>query len=606
MTIENLLFYDGYGKPLNLELDTENNVWKGSYYFKNIPIALFDTLNILMLEMYNDELRYPIMTTGTSGDDSFNYYWKEDQAAYFLYTVKNDPELKIPYIYPEDTITIDYDDLLTNARMPMQTNVAFNPYQEEPMERILYCDFNGVRVLELSFYGTGIYEDYRFSSWLVNFGVKFHVEDAYIIKDYDIKEAKPNWKLINEKRKEILVNKEQIFPYVGSYIGLINMIDVLGYRDILELKEYLVKRNVNSPQYNDYTLFSINELLERGVASVYNNKQLSLNRTTDDIKDMYTKTGFLALSYKFTVPSEDTDELGLPIVESTTEFDSDEIFYKLYRMKQFLEKDYLPTNVIIRDIIGEYIFFNNYILKNWKDDIDIRSYIYQQPLTVTVEQDIHRDIVDLNIFRRQEYTDGITWPRDTINETEYNFINRNQLWTPEENAALAAIIRTYYEQIKSDKIDTITSDLYWEAYSDNETPIGCPVIFNLGFEPLAALDYTNVITNELNDYYTAYNIEYRNVFEVEWRILKQDDKPYDFTIRGHIDDYKTLAHILPYQGTYNVEVKGYDLMGGYSNQWQMEITVVSDSEPAIYAIAKIPDKFTDKVSELTNSVVEDY
>lgn len=602
MKIEKLSFYDGYGKPLNLEYDTDNELWKGSLYFKEISVALFDTINLLIVEITEGGVQYPKLNP----DDTILFDWKEEEKSFFLYNVKNDPELRIPYIYPEDSISIVYDSNLSSARMPIQINTAFNPSQELPVERVLYGTYNDKRFLELTLYGTGIVEDYRYINWLTNFGIKLHVVDAVSMKEYDIKESKPDWKHINEKRKELLVGKEEFFPYVGSYIGLINIIDIFGYRDLLEVKEYLVKRNLNAPEYNDYTLFSINELLERGVANIYNSEQISLNRTTDDIKDMYAKTGFLALTYKFTIPSEETNDLGLPIIETTSDFTPDEVFFKLYRLRQILEKEYLPTNILIRDIIGEYIFFNNYILKNWKDDIDIRSYIFQQDLTITKHPDFHRDVIDLNIFRRKEYVNGIDFPRDRINNSDYDFINREQNWTPAENAALIDIIEDYYKLLVSDENDEIINEIFWETYNDSNVPIGCPIIFELGFDPLNAIEYTNIITDDLNEYYTAFNIEYRNIFEVEWQITKQDDNSYKYSIRGHVDDYKKIGHFLPYMGTYDIQVIGYDLMGGYSNKWETSITIVSDSNPAIYALAKIPDKFTDKVSKLGNTIVEDY
>lgn len=606
MNIENLSFYDGYGKPLNFKYDETNSVWTGSLHYKEISVALFDTINLLMVEFTNDTPYYPTLTT----NDEIKFYWKEavdeDERAFFLYSVSLEDETNIPYINIIDDHTITYNSNLTNAGFPIQTNIAFNPYDDQPVERVLYATFNGIKFLELTFYGVGEMEDYRFQTWLTNFGIKLHADDAVVVADYDIKEGKPDWVKINDKRKELLVNKEEYFPYVGSYVGLLNMIEIFGYSDILEVKEYLKKRNLDSPEYNDYTLFSINELLERGTATVYNQKSVSLNRTTDDLHDMYRKTGLLALTYKFTIDSGDTDENGLPVVTSTTDDTPNEVFYKLHRLKQILEKDYLPTNVMIRDIVGEYIFFNNYIIKNWKDDIDIKSYQYQQELTITISPVFHRDVVDLSIFRKQTNSTNLVYPRDTINNSNFDFVNRSQMWTPEENAALVAIIGDYYELVKPESSTKITSELSWEDYADYDTPLGCPVIFSLGFEQLTAMDYTNVITGDLNDYYTAYNIEYRNIYEVEWRILKEDDQPYDFNIRGTVEDYRTLAHILPTTGTYSVQIIGYDFMGGYSNQWELEITIVNNSTPEIYTIIKVPDKFTDDINKLGNTAVMDY
>jgi hypothetical protein len=101
--------------------------------------------------------------------------------------------------------------------------------------------------------------------WLNNFGIKFNREDAQILKNYDLKENLPDWKDVNLARKEILVNRDQIYPYVGTYKGLINLVNILGYRDVLKVKEYWQNVEVNSPYYKKFAQVDITDMMDDGI-----------------------------------------------------------------------------------------------------------------------------------------------------------------------------------------------------------------------------------------------------------------------------------------------------------------------------------------------------
>ena len=67
-------------------------------------------------------------------------------------------------------------------------------------------------------------EDERLKILLGNFGRKLNAEDAFILRDSDPEEPLSDYQLVNLKRKELLLEGHQIYPYLGSYKGLINAI----------------------------------------------------------------------------------------------------------------------------------------------------------------------------------------------------------------------------------------------------------------------------------------------------------------------------------------------------------------------------------------------
>ena len=50
MNIQNLQFFDKFGKNLNLDFNLEGNFWEGTIYFPELSVYLFDNENIFILE----------------------------------------------------------------------------------------------------------------------------------------------------------------------------------------------------------------------------------------------------------------------------------------------------------------------------------------------------------------------------------------------------------------------------------------------------------------------------------------------------------------------------------------------------------------------------
>jgi len=598
MNIQKLSFFDGYGEPLNLLFDNEQQLWQGTYYFEELSVSLFDTVNLIFAELVNDVANYPNLMS----NDEVTFELSSD--VFFLYKIKYDNNSNLHYIEKQDSVSVTYEELLANTRMPMQINVAFNPIDEIPVEATLVGKLNGVVFLELKLYGVGIIEDVRFNNWLINFGIKFHKNDAQLLENYELEEANPDWKLINAKRKELIVSKEEIIPYIGSYRGLVNIMKIFGYSDIVDIKEYLVKKNINNPEYSDYTLFSISELLKYGIADVYDSNLNMVVSDTEEMHKIYQKSGFLALAYKFTDVSGDYDDMGLPIVEMTSDDNPDEVFHKLYKLKSVLEEKYLPTNFVIRDIIGEYVYFNNIIIKIWTDDTKITNFQNNQNLRIDIEPKMNYGIVNLKEFHIKHFENGLDIPLESVNDTGIDFLAKidNQKWTSDENLKLSEVIDKFYNKMIKNGLSEIGT--YKTDVNDMSKYIGCPVVFRVKFEDLSVSDFSDVILDDLGDYYTSENIDKLNIYEIEW-IIKLRDGGYEFNIRGSVDDYMFLSHFLPKVGTYDVQVIGYDLMGNASNRWETSITVIYENNPKMYSVVKLTDKSTDLLMDLINVDIND-
>ena len=106
-------------------------------------------------------------------------------------------------------------------------------------KRVLVISAGDSVVARIRFYGEGETEDDRLKVLLANLGASLESEDFMIFKSHDISEMHPDYQLLNQKRKELLLELNNIKPFVGTYKAILNAIDFFGY-DKITLKEYWI------------------------------------------------------------------------------------------------------------------------------------------------------------------------------------------------------------------------------------------------------------------------------------------------------------------------------------------------------------------------------
>ena len=199
-------------------------------------------------------------------------------------------------------------------------------------------------------------EDIRYKIELNNFGKLIRPEDVYIFKEYDIKEQGVDWTYLNAKRKEMLMMKDLIYPYIGAYKSIINAINYFGYND-LELYEYY--RNVDTESENFLKLFKVE------IPDIFDNTVEGW-RETDFINNTfpnsrYEDTNLFNLTYKI------TDKEGNNILLYTVE----EVQKKLNGLKYWLQKNIIPITHKILDITGRADFVGVNTIVHQSRDVQI-------------------------------------------------------------------------------------------------------------------------------------------------------------------------------------------------------------------------------------------
>lgn len=192
-------------------------------------------------------------------------------------------------------------------------------------------------------YGQTEIEDIRFKTELGNVGKLISANEVFIFKEYDILEGGIDWTYLNKKRKEMLMMKHLIYPYIGAYKSIINAINFFGYND-LQLNEYY--RNINPESEKFLKLFKqeIPDIFDNTVEGWTESDFITNNFPNDD----YEETRMFNLTYDI------TDKDG----NNISNYSIDEVIIKLQGLKYWLKRNIIPLTHKILDITGRS-YFNN-------------------------------------------------------------------------------------------------------------------------------------------------------------------------------------------------------------------------------------------------------
>jgi hypothetical protein len=565
MTTQNLLFFDKKGNQYNFQWN--GSYWEGAVLFPIVSEKLFEVENIFIIEKFLDlssdiKYGYPHGELTSPGSPVWRTRWESDydettdvSSTIYTYELGVDDVLDAPVLvkansiefYPElvpgDTISSPGGIVITSdiTSSSMQINIALNSDSEGIYDRTLifedYTDSNNpVTILRVSFHGEVEGEDSRLAVMLGNFGRVFNESDAFIVREGDIKEPLPDYEIINKKRKELLLEGESIFPYLGSYKSLFNAIKFFGYYDLM-VKEYWL--NIKTDTADTLTPLQQNNKILNQLAKPNKQGESSLELISSLLKDenqgkfkqvevygkrkdgtfglkkqfeeifpskSYKKTSLFGLFYDINrvIEGQDEDQYGYPIVEDSFAFSPEEVLIKLFGLKERLKRDYLPLNARIIDITGEGVYFNIYKTRGWTDVLDISE------IKTGIEVDFsvfpnEGYIEDLRVFYTKPNQEGLLYP--AINGTELGISYYGNTIDPYSSfqeyplssiSLLESAVNNFYQDIKNGNIPKFLGDGDYDLpgyklFSDGSDyvfPAGCPVIikndtFNLSWEEVS-------------------------------------------------------------------------------------------------------------------------
>jgi hypothetical protein len=620
MANQNLRFFDSESNDLNLLYNSETNIWEGVCYLPKVSTGLYETLTIYILEQVESELGGERFITPIGSGSSNNtlkfkffsgYEFSEDIFMYSAKSVNGILEIQKDEIqtYPilDSSTSIGTHSngfKIINSNIPMipvKCNVALMSNEDNYHTRILdiyeIVD-NGAEVLiaSIRIYGETESEDERLSVLLSNMGMSLSEEEYVILKDSNILEMSPDWILMNQKRKELLLQASQIKPFVGTYKALLNAIDFYGY-DKITIKEYWL--NINEQAENFGKLQAI-ALPNQDTVGFLANKNNGNQLPSSNLK----KTSRFSLVYRLNEADGNVDEWDIPTVVESTDYSPDEVLIKLYGLKNKLQEKYLPLQAKIVDITGEGDYFAQFNLNVWNNQHSIKDQ------TAGQEVDFSRYPKE-----RQLYIEDLRKVDWRLTGIDQDF---------------SALSNTNREEI-SESIINFYDGYYIEDLSSFNTlagiPVGCPVILNAdsfigswdsakftwidaGKEyagPYGVNNFKNDFKDPINpsiNYYDLlkandpYNLlQWNNwwrqgIYEMEWTIL--GPRGYSKSFRGGVGyydstgvfhpEYQKFPIVLPYSGIYSVELSIFDLYNVRSSYRKPDYFEVKNKNVEVYGI----------------------
>lgn len=541
MRYQGLRFFNGTKTEIELSYDSTNEIFEGSIHLDEVSTGLYETATVFMLEeaitQYGAiKLVKPI---GSNIGSRFKCQLVDDKLQSkdikLVSAYLNDGEM---YVKEESSIELEVQDnsvatSTTNgihtlgssySKEAIQFTVALNSKEDKSHYRYLriYDTIDDKLVANIYVYGETVGEDERLAVLLSNFGTSVTSKDQFLFKDHDVNEIGTDWKLINRKRKELLLELSNIRPFIGTYKALLNAIKFYGYNN-LTLKEYWLMIDDRSPMFGKMKAIEVPDTSKGYTAK---NREVILPSSS------YKKTSRFGLYYKLNTPDGTFDEWDTPQVEEVFDFTPEEVLIKLYGLKNKLQKEYLPLNARIIDIIGEGDFFAAYNTNIWNN---------QNPITEIVagidpKIEIHTDSV---------YIEDLEKVSTLFEGGVQNFTK----FTPSNIEDAYQDVQDFYDNYYNLDRSTFRS-------KNTNTRIGAPIMLECT-SFLSSWNDAEFTWDDAESFITWENWWKQNIYELRWHIT--GPRGYSLSMVGDIDDYMKIAVALPYSGKYSVVFEQVDL-----------------------------------------------
>ena len=584
----NLRFFNGVTSEFQFTQSPIDGVWEGNVFMPEVSTQLYETVNLFILEdcTINNEpgINKPISPDGII--TKFKFEWQPtpvgDSEDIIMYGTSLDggkaiiKELKV-----QEKELADYSNIISQdsdyfknisvgENVALQVNIALNSTVEGPHSRTLLIYAAENIIARIRFYGEVEGEDERLKVLLANFGATLDDSDFLLFKSHDISEMSPDYKLLNQKRKELLLELHNIKPFVGTYKAILNAIDFFGY-DKVTLKEYWINVDKGNSSFGKLHAVPVPNSSVRGEAT----RKLLKFKVPSSTKK---KTSRFSLVYRLNEPNGTFDNFDIPNVDEVFDYTPDEVLIKLYGLKNKLQRDYLPLEAKIIDITGEGDYFTQRNINVWKIQNPIGFFTEGHKIKYQVYPN------DRELFI-EDTSNVLKVALDQNDDTSnYNtFLNlkpgEESNLTRTQRSEMKSIFRNFYETYHDREL---------HSYNEN-IPIGCPVILDgvPSFDDV--WDEANFVWDDAVDANANLRVTWDNwwkkwVYEIEWIIDGPNGLHQEY--RGGIDDYKQLALNLPYIGSYTVEMRTYDLFGHMSFYKTEDLFEVKLKDLELYGIYK--------------------
>ena len=352
----------------------------GDFYQDKVSSKFIAANTILVLEeQYSNDNNTTYNKPYISSSNQYSLVFQPELQSE-LKIISNDSVYNIEY-KSEAAFSLADAEVSTTYVTPFSFSIGFCAETEGAYQNLLGIYVRSLDNTDIAFFAGVISikseveaEDERFRTLLGNFGIPDPISYSNLFAKQDFAEEGLDYKLINEKSKELFINYSDIFSYVGTYKALINAVKYLGYYDIV-FKEWYTLLDTNDHEtdiavqaYDTNTgEYLKSKLAQYGVSIEdfrrYNkiNKLSMIYHLNEEI-DTYeyidqTLTEFSKEQQKYIPIQKYTKLSEVPLTRPIYEYRNEEILAKLLSVKNWLEENIIGVGAYISDITGEGVYF---------------------------------------------------------------------------------------------------------------------------------------------------------------------------------------------------------------------------------------------------------
>lgn len=382
---------DASGNSVDVSLPFPSQTVSGDIYFERCSVGLVETQTLIfggvsLSSNASGTVSYENLT-GIEGspDYSILFYIDGRQQDDFRFFDVSSGESVVTW---SDRRQVVFDGSVKSVNIGFDASVEGT--YEEPVQMFIVYN-NGVDDPAFYYYGSIMMhaiaegEDERYRTLFTDFGLGDPKDYYDVFRDRDGREGNVDFRLLNEKSKELFLSYDSIFPYLGTYKALLNAVRYLGYDDIY-FKEWFRDVTDSSASRGTYVTYDVaygSEMLRSTITSVPIEKRIS-----------YRKMNWLTMVYKINEESGEYDKYGFPITRDVVDYDSD-ILVRLMSLKMWLERYVISLNCRIVDITGDGIYYVRYSLDAYPNSVRTLEWKNVMPIAPETYNDLSKtELVD--------------------------------------------------------------------------------------------------------------------------------------------------------------------------------------------------------------------
>lgn len=228
------------------------------------------------------------------------------------------------------------------------------------------------QIVDFQLLGQSEAEDPRLLDLNQTFRPEVDNVDLYAVRSYDVDQWGQDYRIFNEKRKEILETRTEIEHYIGGYRSIINSVYLFEHTE-LEWFEFMLDVREESPTFGKLMPFELEGFFDPLVPGW---RDQTLKPGKPGSQRYLKKTDQAVLSYRI------TDDQG----RTTNDYRLKQVLVQLGLLKAWLVRQVIPLNIYLKEVAGRHQSMNPVrVNESTTQVVKIPSYDEVSPVLIQAE-----------------------------------------------------------------------------------------------------------------------------------------------------------------------------------------------------------------------------